>query len=385
MKKWIGFLLFGAALAHAELPAEKTGIVRTLPVPYPPHWILVHDGAFMHMNDGKVVVLDADATTGSAQYKGMINNTFMGSFATSGTRKELYVAETFYSRGHRGERTDVLTIYSQATLAPVGEVVMPGGKRFNGLPEPHALQVVGDDRFLLSFNFNPGTSVWVIDLDKRAIAAEVPTPGCVLMFPTGKRGFSSLCADGAFLSVQLDKSGKPAKEVRGKPPLDVEADPLFEKPASHDGMSWFPTYEGQVLPVDFRGDVAKPGEPWSLLGKEDREAGWRPGGVQFLGTDAAGKVYMLFHGGGESASHQDSGTEAWVFDMKAKKRERRIALKHPAISLALTQDEKPLMVTIGNTETGAFVLDVYDAQNGQWLRSLADFGAETPFVVYPAP
>ena len=58
MKKWIGFLLFGAALAHAELPAEKTGIIRTLPVPYPPHWILAHDGAFFHMSDGKVVVLD---------------------------------------------------------------------------------------------------------------------------------------------------------------------------------------------------------------------------------------------------------------------------------------------------------------------------------------
>ncbi len=30
MKKWIGLWLVGAALAHAELPAEKTGIVRTL-------------------------------------------------------------------------------------------------------------------------------------------------------------------------------------------------------------------------------------------------------------------------------------------------------------------------------------------------------------------
>ena len=74
MKKWIGVLLFGAALAQAELPAEKTGIVRTLPVPYPPHWILAHDGAFFHMNDGKVIVLDADADTGPAQYKGMINS-----------------------------------------------------------------------------------------------------------------------------------------------------------------------------------------------------------------------------------------------------------------------------------------------------------------------
>jgi len=385
MKKWIGLLLFGAALAHAELPAEKTGIIRTLPVPYPPHWILAHDGAFFHMSDGKVVVLDADAETGPAQYKGMINHGFMGGFATSGKRKELYVSESFYSRGQRGERTDVFTIYDQSTLAPTGEVVLPGGKRFSGLPQVHAVQVTGDDRFALSFNFNPGSSVWVVDLEKRAIASEVPIPGCALIYPTGKRGFSSLCADGAFFSVQLDEDGKLKKEVRGKPALDVEADPLFEKPAKHEGMAWFPTFGGQMLPVDFRGDVAKPGKPWSLLDTADREAGWGPGGWQFLDTDSTGKIYMLFHVKGEKSSHQDSGTEAWVFDPASKKRERRITLKHPAMSIMLTRDDKPLMVAVGNNETGAFVLDVYDALSGQWLRTLADFGAETPFLVFPAP
>ncbi|MFM7785994.1 MAG: hypothetical protein ACKPE6_15350, partial [Gammaproteobacteria bacterium] len=45
------------------LQAEKVGIIRTLPVPYPPHWVLVHDGAFFHMSDGKVIVLDADAAS----------------------------------------------------------------------------------------------------------------------------------------------------------------------------------------------------------------------------------------------------------------------------------------------------------------------------------
>jgi methylamine dehydrogenase heavy chain len=264
-------------------------------------------------------------------------------------------------------------------------VVLPGGKRFSGLPQVHAVQVTGDDRFALSFNFNPGSSVWVVDLEKRAIASEVPIPGCALIYPTGKRGFSSLCADGAFFSVQLDEDGKLKKEVRGKPALDVEADPLFEKPAKHEGMAWFPTFGGQMLPVDFRGDVAKPGKPWSLLDTADREAGWGPGGWQFLDTDSTGKIYMLFHVKGEKSSHQDSGTEAWVFDPVSKKRERRITLKHPAMSIMLTRDDKPLMVAVGNNETGAFVLDVYDALSGQWLRTLADFGAETPFVVFPAP
>ena len=72
-----------------------------------------------------------------------------------------------------GNRTDVFTIYDQSTLAPTGEVVLPGGKRFSGLPQVHSVQVIGDDRFALSFNFNPGSSVWVVDLEKRAIATEV--------------------------------------------------------------------------------------------------------------------------------------------------------------------------------------------------------------------
>jgi hypothetical protein len=55
------------------------------------------------------------------------------------------------------------------------------------------------------------------------------------------------------------------------------------------------------------------------------------------------------------------------------------------MSIMLTRDDKPLMVAVGNNETGAFVLDVYDALSGEWVRTLADFGAETPFVVFPAP
>ena len=202
--KLLPIVLLGAALAHAELPVEPIGVIRTLPVPYPAHWVLVHDGAFLHMSDGKVIVLDADATTQPAQYKGMINNAFMGQFAIAAKRRELLVAETFFARGQRGERTDVLTIYDQAKLAPVGEVVLPGGKRFSGMPERHGLQLIDDERLALVFNLTPATSVSVVDLEQRTLLGELPIPGCALIYPTGKRGFSSLCGDGAMLSLQLD-------------------------------------------------------------------------------------------------------------------------------------------------------------------------------------
>jgi len=72
-----------------------------------------------------------------------------------------------------------------------------------------------------------------------------------------------------------------------------------------------------VLPVDLRGDVARPGKPWSMLDDADRAAGWRPGGWQFLDTDAAGKMYLIFHSDGANGTHNAPGTEVWVFDPRS--------------------------------------------------------------------
>jgi hypothetical protein len=38
---------------------------------------------------------------------------------------ELYVADTVWSRGTRGTRTDYITVYDTATLKAVGEIVLP--------------------------------------------------------------------------------------------------------------------------------------------------------------------------------------------------------------------------------------------------------------------
>lgn len=382
MKRVIAAALLGATLAHAQLPVEEIGTVRTLSVPYPPHWLLVHDGAFFHMNDGRVVLLDADAATAPAQYKGAINNSFMGAFAVAPARGELLVAETFHSRGQRGERTDVLTVYDQRTLAPTGEVVLPGGKRFTGMPERHALQLIDDERLALVFNQSPATSVYVVDLAQRTLLGEVQTPGCALIYPTGRRGFSSLCADGAMLSHQLDAAGRAGAAQRSKPMWDVEADPLFEKPAIVDGIAYFPSFSGQVLPVDLRGDAASPGKPWSLLGADDKAEGWRPGGWQFIDTDRNGLMYVLFHPQGADGTHKNPGVEVRVYDPGKRRLVRRHKLEHPAISLALTRDANPLLVTTAIGAHEQMNLDVYDAADGRYLRTLDGFAQETPFVIH---
>ena len=88
------------------------------------------------------------------------------------TRPEFYLAETFYSRGSRGDRTDVVTIYDLATLAPVGEVGIPPKRAINTLATAN-VALSDDDRFLAVFNMTPATSLSIVDVQQRAFVAEM--------------------------------------------------------------------------------------------------------------------------------------------------------------------------------------------------------------------
>jgi len=204
----MAFLASG--IAHSAqpppLPIEPTGIVETLPKDYPEHWFLVHDASFFHMSDGKLYVIDAQAETLAEQVKGFVNVVLMGNILQSARRNEIYATETFHARGTRGQRMDVVTIWDQETLSPLGEVVWPEPKRFMGMPQRYAMLLLDNDRFLAVANFSPATSVTLIDLDSRKIVNEIPTPGCTFTYPTGPLGFSSLCADGRFMSTELAKT-----------------------------------------------------------------------------------------------------------------------------------------------------------------------------------
>ena len=376
--------LFAAALllspgATAVLPAEPLGKVESLKVPYPPHWVFAHDAAFFHMTAGRYVLLDPLAETGPGQYKGMIDGAFISAFAQSPGRGEVYVAETFYSRGTRGQRTDVVTIYDSANLSPVAEVVMPPAQRMSSMPERYAALTLRDESLLLVTNMNPGTSVSVIDLQKRQYLATVPTPGCILTYPTGNSGFSSLCGDGALMTKVLDKNGEVVRSHRSKPFFDANTDPLFEKPAIIDGIAYFPTFKGWVFPVDLRGEKPKIGKPWSLLSEADKAEGWRPGGWQLHAEDEAGRFYILMHPQGRNGSHKDGGPELWIYDAAKQRRLQRVKLNTWGISVSATRGSKPLLL-VTNAE---MQLDVYDARQGKYLRTLANFGQETPFLVHP--
>ncbi len=377
MKKLLLVLFLFSTTAFGEIQPEQIGIIKSLPETYPAHWIIAQDASFFHMNDGKIIVLDADSDDPSTRYKGMFNASFIAQFYQAQTRPEMYVAETFHARGTRGERTDVLTIYDKRTLAPIGEVVIPP-KRASEMPLDFNLQLVDDEKLALIYNFTPATSVSVVDIVAREFLTEIPIPGCSLVYPMGGRSFASLCADGTVLNVTLDENGQLLSSARSEKFFDANNDPLIEKAAVIDGVGYFPTFSGEVVPLDLSGSTAVPGERWSLV--DGAEDGWLPGGLQVTASDSSGHLYVLMHKDSYEGSHKDPGIEVWVFDTDARRRIARIELQQPAISIEVTRDADPLLVATNiNME-----IDVYDAGVGEHLRTIGNFGQETPLLLHGA-
>ncbi|HET6473105.1 MAG TPA: amine dehydrogenase large subunit, partial [Pseudomonadales bacterium] len=148
-KGWVVAALLAAALpamAAAPVPAplqperataEKLG-------PPKPHWFFVYDSNFLGYLDSKVYLFDGD--TGSML--GMLSTGTWGNAVEFAPNfSAIYVPEMYYSRGSRGDRTDIVAIYDTTELKNVGEVIIPA-KRATGVPH-RAYQGLSDDgRFM---------------------------------------------------------------------------------------------------------------------------------------------------------------------------------------------------------------------------------------------
>ena len=331
------------------------------------HWVWVNDMVFHHMADGKAFLFDGD----SGKMLGMLSTGFGFNGVLLPKNKSLIAApETYFSRGTRGTRTDVVTLYDPRKLAPVGEIQIPA-KRVSSLPMVQNAALTDDDRFLLIYNFTPAQSVSVVDLQGRKFLGELDTAGCALVYPTGARTFFSLCQDGTALNVTLDDAGKAAAKSRSARLFDPQRDPVTEK-AVRDGNTWlFASVSGDIVPIEYSSGQLRTGTRWPLTSAAERKEKWLPGGMQHLALHAANRrLFSLMHQGGPD-SHKDPGSEIWVYDIAKRQRTQRIALKGPATSITVTADSKPLLFSIF---VGAPKLDIFDASSGALLRSVGEVG-----------
>jgi methylamine dehydrogenase heavy chain len=321
-----------ATPSAAELAPEKAGRYFVLPEKPGPQWfwasdILLHRTALFDAADGRLLGTISAGTAGSG---------FVIQPLFSPDGREIYIAETYHSRGVRGERTDVVTVYDARTLKPKAEIPIPP-KRGEYFPGNAANALSDDGRFLAVFNITPATSLSIVDVRERRLTAEVETAGCSLVFAAGPRRFFMLCANGGALVVELDDAGQAASVTRTDPFFDVKDDPLTEK-AVRFGDQWlFTSYEGVIHPVGVGGEGLSFGETWPLFDDTDRAASWRIGGLQHLAVHApTGRLYALVHQGPRD-THKDPGTEVWVYDIKERARLRRIEAMNPTVSFLAEQ------------------------------------------------
>ncbi len=371
----IALLLAGAA--QAELPPDTIHGMQsaTLAVPAPKHWVWVNDFVFPHMADGMAYLIDGD----TGRYLGTLSTGYgFERLLLSRDGKLIYSPETYFSRGTRGKRTDVVTLYDAATLAPVGEVAIPP-KRASNMPNMGSAVLTDDDRFLLIYNFNPAQSVTVVDTRTRKFVREVETPGCALEYPTGPRSFFTVCGDGSLLLVSLDDNGA-AQQKRTEPLLSMGEDPVTEKPVRMGRTWYFVTFDGRIYPLEVDAKGARVGPIWWLTSEAERKAGWRPGGLQQLALNPSdSRLYAIMHRGGIE-THKDPGKDVWVYDVSTRQRVQQFALKSMSTSIQLSSDQHPLLYSIFLDGTD---VDIYDAGSGKLLRTVEHIGTTPTIMVTP--
>jgi methylamine dehydrogenase heavy chain len=365
-----------SVLVHAAppppLPAEHLS-VQQLP-PKTPHWVYVYDEAFDNEIDARVHLFDGD----SYRRLGQIDAGFLPSVSLSPDGTTTAVATTYFARGSRGARTDVVEFTDNATLATTGEIVLPS-KRAQTAPTIFNMGYSTDGHFLYAAYLTPAASFGVLDPARRAVLGEIDTAGCVLVIPWGPNRVSSLCESGRLLTVTLDAQGHETARALSEPFFDPDRDPVFVQGVPTARGYAFLSFLGEVHELDLSGAQPAFAQPWSLVSPAE-QGRWRPGADQVGAVHRGlGRLYVPMHQGGEG-THKDGGTEIWVFDMAAHRRLARWPMHAAGLSRVLavqvSQDPAPILFVA----TDAADVAVFDALTGK-LRHVENHLGQTPWMM----
>jgi methylamine dehydrogenase heavy chain len=291
--------------------------------------------------DGRDYLFDA-----SGKQLGLLSTgAYAGALLHSVKRDELLSVETYFSRGSRGERIDVITVYDPKTLLVKREIRIPP-KRAVALGYVGLAVMSDDERFLLVQNFTPAQTISIVDLEASKFVAEVETPGCASIYAAGERDFYSTCGDGGFFHLRLDNDGHAILRERIAPVFDPINDFLTTE-ASRLGNSWyFVSQQNNVYELEMSPSGVKLAGKWSLVTDGERKKNWRISGDENTAIHRrSGRLFVLMHQGGPE-TRPDPATEIWVYDLKTHLRVSSIDLKELTVSMAVTQDAEPRVYTV---------------------------------------
>ncbi len=361
-----------ARAAPPPLPAEHLTVER-LP-PRSAHWVYVFDEAFDNEIDARVHLFDGD----SYRRLGQIDAGFTPSVNLSPDGATTVVATSYFARGSRGARTDVVEFNDNTTLANAGEIVLPP-KRVETAPSLFNVAYSADGHFLYVAYVTPAASFGVLDPAHGKVLGEIDTAGCVLVIPSGPNRVSSICESGRLLTVTLDGEGKETSRGMSAPFFDADRDPVFVQGIQTASGFAFLSFLGEVHQVDFSGPQPAFAAPWPLVTAAERGK-WRPGGQQVGAIHRGlGRLYVPMHQGGEG-THKAGGAEIWLFDLASHKRLARWPVRaaglDPVIAVQVSQDAAPILFA---ATTRADVA-VFDALSGR-LRHLEKRLGQTPWMM----
>lgn len=354
-----------AADDPAIVPEIEENDVATLPAAGA-HWAFVGDAV-----RGGVRIVDGD----TGRFIGGIYTGQFADFALDPLGRSFYVAETIWTRGNRGKRQDLLTVYDPHSLKIVAEIEIPGRLLIGS--RALNLGIAPDGRHAFVYNLDPASSIEVIDLVTRRFVGAVELPGCALAIAAGN-ATNALCSDGTMATVTYDARMQ-GKVERSPVFFSAEEDPIFDNSFvdRRTGKAIFMTYSGLLHEANLG---ARPAiaAPWSLQQAAGLPAGstaplatgWFPGGRQPIAFNrATGRAYVLMHMG-EFWSHKQAGSELWEIDLAARRVLRRRRLDDPAAAVAVSQDAGALLFLVDENDR----LHVIDATSFEEKRSLANVG-----------
>ena len=378
-------LLLPVSAVLAEIQPEEAK-VESLASHEGQHWFWLWGNRAPSMIDGRALLFDD-----SGKMLGQLDTGFwFNSLLPAPSRNELFAVETYFSRGTRGTRSDMVTVYDPLTLSPKREIAIPP-KRINALGNTGLSVLSDDERFLLVLNFTPAQSISIVDLDADRFVGEVETPGCASIYPAGARDFYSICGDGSFLHLRLGEQGQVLLNERSQPLFDPLKD-LLTTAASRIGDTWyFVSQENNAYAIQMDAEHLSLTKQWSLLSDDEREDDWRISGVQHTAVHGqSNRLFVLMHQGGPE-TFQEPGTEVWIYDVTTGERLKSIELEEQSIAIGVSPGVEPRLYSVDfilpmPLLAGAWIyltegndgvlrrlqqqVNLYDAESGKHLRSV---------------
>jgi methylamine dehydrogenase heavy chain len=362
-------LLFSAAAALADLPIEHPGVVELKPDNG--HRLYIADKTPpAHAVDSKIRIIDGD----DFSILGQLTNGSFGTFSISADRKTLFDATSFFSRGDHGTRTDVLEYYDTTTLKPRSETILLTKRAMSNQYSVFLVESAGA-KYLIVQNATPASSISIVDLATKTLLSEIPTAGCFGIYASTKvpGRFSTLCGDGAALTVDFDSKGKEIGRKRSATLFDPEKDALFISGVKMGEKTIFISFLGNVHVIDFSGEVAAQEAPWTFLDAKEQAAHWRPGGYSNIAySPSNGQLYLGMHPDGREGSHKTPAAEIWKVDVAKHLVTGRVK-SEGANYLQVSKEAHPLLFTVNVTADIQGSISRYD---GDTLKLLGTSRAD---------